>query len=183
MDCPEGNTWIQPAKLWLTLALKIVAVIVALWLINVAFVAVHEAGHATVASAFGASVYNVMVSPAGIDGSTTHTMLPERYQTGTVLVSGIIFSTIASVIAYIVRLDIAVYILGLRTFESAINYSQNSDMWSLYVMLGESTLLITSALCITIILVVASTFHRRYTASKPVEVRDGLNVRGPTTPA
>ena len=149
--------------------LKIAALPVAFWLLNVLFVASHEAGHAVLATAFGAQVYNVYISPLGIDGATTHTVLALQNQAVIVLAGGVVFTTLATLIAYLIRLDLVVYVLALRTVESLINYSPGSDMATLFTNLGYGTLVVSAVLVCTIILLVASTFHRRYTASKPVD--------------
>ncbi|WP_048197989.1 hypothetical protein [Methanocella arvoryzae] len=173
MDYPRVNGNASHYSQGFAFLIKIAALIVAIWLLNVLFVATHEAGHATLATLFGAKVFDVSVSPLGIAGATTHTVLPQQYQAELVLAGGAIFTTAAIILAYLVRLDIAVYVLSLRTVESLINYSPGADMATLFSTMGFNTLLLSGVLILTIILVVASTFHRRYTASKPVDALTG----------
>ncbi|WP_424359595.1 hypothetical protein [Methanocella sp. MCL-LM] len=169
MDYPRVNGNAKHFSQGFAFLVKIAAIIVAFWLFNVLFVASHEAGHAALATLFGAKVFDVYVSPLGFDGATTHTVLPLQYQAELVLAGGVAFTTVAVILAYLIRLDIAVYVLSLRTVESLINYSPGADMAMLFTTLGYNTLLITGVFVCTIILVVASTFHRRYAASKPVD--------------
>ena len=169
MDYPRVNGNANQYIQGFAFLLKIAALPVAFWLLNVLFVASHEAGHAVLATAFGAQVYNVYISPLGIDGATTHTVLPLQYQAALVLAGGVVSTTLVTLMAYVIRLDIVVYVLALRTVESLINYSPGSDMATLFTSSGYGTLVISAVLVCTIILLVASTFHRRYTTSKPVD--------------
>ncbi len=184
MEYPRVNGYANQYIRGFAFIFKIAAIMVAIWLLNVFFVASHEAGHALPATLFGAEVFSVYISPLGIDGATTHTILPLQYQAELVLAGGVCVTTLAILAAYLIRLDLAVYVLSLRTVESLINYSSGSDMATLFSTLGYGTMLITAVLVSTIILLVASTFHRRYTASKPVDavIRQPNSV-DPTTTA
>lgn len=169
VDYPRVNGNARHYNYGFAFLVKIAALMVTFWLLNVLFVGFHEAGHAVLAALFGANVFSVYVSPLGIDGATTHTVLPLQYQAQLVLAGGVAVTTVATIIAYLIRQDIAVYVLSLRTVESLINYSPGADMAALFGTIGYNTLMITAVLVVTIILLVASTFHRRYTASKPVD--------------
>jgi len=149
----------------LTTALKLMAVLAAIWLLNVVFVAVHEGGHSAVAASFGAHIYEVYISPTGLDGATTHTRLTDQTQVNLVLAAGVVASTLAVFIAYLVRLEIAVYVLGLRTVESLINYSAGSDMLSLLNNVGNDTYGISIALIAITGLFVGLTVRKRLNKS------------------
>jgi hypothetical protein len=145
----------------LSTTLKLMAILAAIWLLNVVFVAVHEGGHAVVASSFGSRIYEVYVSPLGLDGATTHTQLKDGNQTDIVLAAGVLASTLAIVIAYLVRLEIAVYVLGLRTVESLLNYTTGSDMFCLLRNLGTDAYLVSIALIVITGLFVGLTVRKR----------------------
>jgi hypothetical protein len=142
------------------------AVLTAIWLLNVAFVAVHEGGHCAVAAFFGSHIYEIYISPTGLEGATTHTQLKDQAQVDIVLAAGVVASTLAIVIAYLVRLEIAVYVLGLRTVESLLNYSAGSDMLSLLKNLGSDTYLLSIALIMITCLFVGLTAHKRLNKSR-----------------
>jgi hypothetical protein len=149
----------------LTTALKLMAVLVAIWLLNVLFVAVHEGGHSVVAASFGAHIYEIYISPSGLEGATTHTQLTDQTQVDIVLAAGVVASTLAIVIAYLVRLEIAVYVLGLRTVESLLNYSAGSDMLSLLKNTGSDAYLLSIALIAISGLFVGLTVSKRLNKS------------------
>ncbi|OPY28982.1 MAG: hypothetical protein A4E28_01139 [Methanocella sp. PtaU1.Bin125] len=134
-------------------ALKLLAILAALWLLNVGFVAIHEGGHTAMAAAFGAKIYNVYVSVTGLEGATTHDALPVQSRASLVIAAGIVATTAALVIAFLARFELAVYVLGLRTIESLLNYSAGSDMLALLGNIGTDAYLFSavmigiSALC------------------------------------
>jgi hypothetical protein len=137
------------------------AVLAAIWLLNVVFVAVHEGGHSAAAASFGAHIYEIYVSPTGLEGATTHTQLTDRTQSDIVLAAGVVASTLAIVIAYLIRLEIAVYVLGLRTVESLLNYSAGSDMLCLLKNVGIDAYLLSMALIVITGLFVGLTVRKR----------------------
>lgn len=145
----------------LTTALKLMAVLAAIWLLNVVFVAVHEGGHSAVAASFGSHIYEIYVSPIGLEGATTHTQLKDPTQMDLVLAAGVVATTLAIIIAYLVRLEIAVYVLGLRTVESLLNYSAGSDMLCLLKNVGSDAYLLSIALIVITGLLVGLTVRRR----------------------
>jgi hypothetical protein len=159
LDYPDVNK--NGIRQTLTTAFKLMALLAAIWLMNVAFVAVHEGGHAAVATAFGSQVYEVYVSPVGLDGATTHTQLKDRGQTDIVLAAGVVATTLAVVISYLVRLEIAVYVLGLRTAESLINYTTGSDLLCLWKNVGSDAYLLSIALIVITCLFVGLSVRKR----------------------
>jgi hypothetical protein len=150
----------------LTTALKIMAVLAAIWLLNVVFVAVHEGGHSAVATLFGSRIYDIYISPMGLDGATTHTQLTDQTQVNIVLAAGVVASTLAIVIAYLIRLEIAVYVLGLRTVESLLNYSAGSDMLCLLRNIGSDAYLLSMTLILITALFVGLTVSKRLSKSR-----------------
>jgi hypothetical protein len=122
------------------------AVLVAIWLLNVIFVAVHEGGHSVAAASFGSQIYNIYISPTGLEGATTHTRLNDPTQVNIVLAAGVAATTLAIAFFYMIRLEIAVYVLGLRTVESLLNYTTGSDMLCLLNNIGSDAYLISIAL-------------------------------------
>jgi hypothetical protein len=158
----------------LTTALKLMAVLAAIWLLNVLFVAVHEGGHSVVAASFGSHIYEIYISPSGLEGATTHTQLTDQTQVDIVLAAGVVASTLAIVIAYLVRLEIAVYVLGLRTVESLLNYSAGSDMLSLLKNAGSDAYLLSIALIVISGLFVGLTVRKRL--NKSLSARRGAGV-------
>lgn len=142
------------------------AVLAAIWLLNVVFVAVHEGGHSAVAASFGSQIYNVYISPTGLEGATTHTQLKDQTQTNLVLAAGVVASTLAIVIAYLVRLEIAVYVLGLRTVESLLNYTAGSDMLCLLKNVGSDAYLLSIVLIVISGLFVGLTVRKRLYQSR-----------------
>jgi predicted neutral ceramidase superfamily lipid hydrolase len=149
----------------LSTTLKLMAVLAAIWLLNVAFVAVHEGGHSAVAASFGSHIYDIYISPTGLEGSTTHTQLTDKTQSDIVLAAGVVASTIALVIAYLVRLEIAVYVLGLRTVESLLNYTAGSDMLCLLRNVVSEAYLLSIALIVITGLFVGLTVRKRLNKS------------------
>ena len=142
------------------------AVLAAIWLLNVVFVAVHEGGHSAAAASFGSHIYNVYISPTGLDGATTHTRLADQGQSDIVLAAGVAASTLAIIVAYLVRLEIAVYVLGLRTVESLLNYSAGSDMLCLLKNVGSDAYLLSIALIVITGLFVGLTVRKRLIKSR-----------------
>jgi hypothetical protein len=142
------------------------AVLAAIWLLNVVFVAVHEGGHAAVAASFGSQIYDVYISPTGLEGATTHTQLTDQTQANIVLAAGVAASTLAILIAYLVRLEIAVYVLGLRTVESLLNYTAGSDMFCLLKNLGSDAYLLSLALIVISCLFAGLTVRKRLNKSR-----------------
>ncbi len=159
MDYPVSNRYGFDQRL--SSALKFLAILVAVWLLNVAFVAVHEGGHSAVAAAFGAQIYSVYISPTGLEGATTHTQLTDTAQSGVVLAAGVLATTLAVIVAYLVRLEIGVYVFGLRTVESLLNYTAGADMLGLYQNLGSETYLISIGLITIAGLFFAICLHKR----------------------
>jgi len=145
----------------LTVIYKTALVIGAIWLCNVLFVASHEAGHALLASAFGANICGVYVSPLGIDGSTTHTILASPSAADLVEFAGAGATTLALAIAFFLRLELAVYVLALRTTECLLNYSPGSDMAALYAGIGANAYVLSAAFIGLIVLLGALTANRR----------------------
>lgn len=143
-------------------AVKIVAVLAAIWLLNVLFVVVHESGHALVASAFGAQIENIYISPTGLEGATTHSAIADMTQTNLILAAGVTITTIATVVALLLRQEIIVYVFGLRTVESLLNYSAGSDMLCLLKNIGPDTYIISMAMISITALCVMLCIHRRF---------------------
>jgi hypothetical protein len=154
----------------LTTALKLSAILVAIWLLNVAFVAVHEGGHCAAAASFGSQIYNVYINPTGLEGSTTHTQLDNQAQTDAVLAAGVTATTLAIIIAYTIRLEIAVYVLGLRTVESLLNYTSGSDMFCLLKNVGSDAYMLSIALIVITGLLVGLTVHKRLSIMRTARV-------------
>ena len=142
-------------------ALKLFAVLAAIWLLNVGFVAIHEGGHSAIAAAFGAKIYSIYVSVTGLEGSTTHDVLTVQSQTDLVLAAGMIATTVALVIAFLARFELAVYVLGLRTVESLLNYSTGSDMLALLRNVGTDAYLFSAVMIGIAALCVGLTIRRR----------------------
>ena len=159
MDYPVRNRFGFDQRTWT--ALKIIAIVLAFWLLNVLFVVVHEGGHATAATLFGVHVDNVYISPTGLEGATTHDPLQDQAQVDVVLAAGVAATTVAVVVAWLLRLEIVVYVLGLRTVESLLNYEQGSDMLCLTQNIGSNAYLLSMALIVVTGLAVGLTLRRR----------------------
>jgi hypothetical protein len=142
------------------------ALLVAIWLLNVVFVAVHEGGHSAVAASFGSKIYGIYVSPTGLEGATTHTQLKDPVQVDCVLAAGVVASTLTIIVAYLARLEIAVYVLGLRTVESLLNYSTGSDMLCLLRNVGSDAYLLSIALIVISCVFVGLTVRKRLSKSR-----------------
>jgi hypothetical protein len=111
-------------------------IIVAVWLLNVAFVAVHELGHASLATYFGGKVFQVYISPIGYNGATSYTSLTSIFEGRLVIAGGLIAAIITTLAAYLLKTELPVYVIGLRTVESLTNYTMGSDMTSLAGWIG-----------------------------------------------
>ncbi|WP_424358118.1 hypothetical protein [Methanocella sp. MCL-LM] len=120
------------------LPVKIIVAGFVLWLLNVLFVALHEAGHAMAAASFGAEVFSIYISPAGYCGGTCYTVLSNVTEGNLVLAGGILATTLATLIFSWLKLEFAVYVIGLRTIESLLNFSGGSDMAALTSWAGPS---------------------------------------------
>lgn len=106
-------------------------IILSVWLLNVAFVAVHELGHASVATYFGAEVYKIHISPLGYNGATSYTSLSDLSEMRLITAGGLLITVAATLVLYWLKTEFPVYVVGLRTVESLINFSPGSDMASL----------------------------------------------------
>ena len=146
-----------------------------LWLLNVLFVALHEAGHAVVAACFGAEVFSIYISPAGYCGSTCYTVLSNVTEGNLVLAGGILATTIATLIFSWLKLEFAVYVIGLRTIESLLNYSGGSDMAALTSWAGPSMYGVTFMLTVVTMLCVGKTAYE----SRLCEKRKAGALRAP----
>jgi hypothetical protein len=142
-------------------AFKLFAVLAAIWLLNVVFVAVHESGHCVTATASGANIIGVYISPLGLEGATTHTQVTDQANVNIVLAAGVVTTTLAIIVAYFARLEIAVYVIGLRTIESVINYSPGSDMQCLLANIGTDAYLLSAVLLLVSGLFVGLMFRKR----------------------
>ncbi len=142
-------------------ALKLFAVLAAIWLLNVGFVAIHEGGHSALAAAFGAKIYNVYVSMTGLEGATTHDVLAVQSQADLVVAAGMIATIAALAIACLAKFELAVYVLGLRTVESLLNYSTGSDMMLLMRNIGTDAYLFSAVLIGIAAICVGLTIRRR----------------------
>jgi len=151
---------VKPLANGFVILYRIGILLIAFWLLNVFFVACHEAGHALVATAFGAKVLDIYINPLGLSGATTHTVLPVYYQSDLVVCAGVISTTVITILAFAARQELAVYVLALRTIESLINYSAGSDMAVMLDKFGYGTLAISAALVCIIVLMVSTTFYR-----------------------
>ncbi len=151
-------------------ALKLFAVLAAIWLLNVCFVAIHEGGHSAIAATCGAKIYNIYVSVTGLEGSTTHDALTVQSQTDLVLAAGTIATTVALVIAFLVRFELAVYVLGLRTVESLLNYSTGSDMLALLRNVGTDAYLFSAVMIGITAICVGLSIRRRISLIRSAEM-------------
>jgi hypothetical protein len=166
LDYPVGNYYERLFNRRVPLPVKIIAIVVVIWVFNVLFVACHEAGHAITAGAFGAQVHGVYVSPWGLEGSTTHTVLQEKGRADAVVAGGVLATTAAIVIAYVLRLEVAVYVLGLRTLESLTNYTRGSDMGTLLASMGSDAFVVSTMLGLVALAVSAMAIDRRFAAMR-----------------
>lgn len=171
VDYPVGNYYKRLLSHNIAVPVKIIAILLAIWLLNVFFVASHEMGHAAIADHFGANIYKVYISPLGADGSTTHAVLPDRDQADLVLAGGILTTTALTIVAYCLRFELAVYVLGIRTTESLMNYTQGSDMSTLMASMGTDTYAISMTLIAVTVVILAMTVNRRFTAIKMANAR------------
>ena len=116
---------------------KAIIIILLLWLLNVLFIGIHELGHASLVLCFGAKICNMYISPIGYEGATSYTSLTNQAQSSLVLMGGILATTVATLVLYKLNIELAVYVLGLRTIESLFNFSRGSDMASLIILAGH----------------------------------------------
>lgn len=159
LEYPSGN--VKRFDNRTSAALKLFAILLAVWLLNVGFVVIHEGGHCALAAAFGARVYNVYVSATGLEGSTTHDPLAVQSQAELVLAAGMIATMAALVIASLARFELAVYVLGLRTVESLLNFSSGSDMLILLGNIGANAYLLSALMIGIAAICIGLTVHRR----------------------
>lgn len=151
-------------------ALKLFAILAAIWLLNVGFVAIHEGGHTATAAYYGAKIYSVYVSVTGLEGATTHDALAVQSQTNLVLAAGMIATTGALVIAFLARFELAVYVLGLRTIESLLNYSTGSDMLAMLRNIGTDAYLFSAVMIGISVLCAGLTIRRRMSMIRSAEM-------------
>ncbi len=159
LEYPLGNSYGLDKRT--SAALKLFAVLAAIWLLNVGFVAIHEGGHSAIAAAFGAKIYNIYVSVTGLEGATTHDALAVQSQTDLVLIAGMVATIVALAIAFLAKFEIAVYVLGLRTVESLLNYSTGSDMLALLRNVGDDAYLFSAVMIGIAAICIGLTIRRR----------------------
>jgi hypothetical protein len=134
-------------------------IMLAVWLLNVAFVAVHELGHASLATYFGAKVCQVYISPMGYNGATSYTVLASAIESRLVIAGGLIAPIIATLAAYLLKTELPVYVIGLRTVESLTNYSTGSDMTSLASLAGWQSYAVSFFMAGLIMLCIVRTMY------------------------
>jgi hypothetical protein len=91
-------------------------------------------------------------------------------QTDLVLAAGTIATTVALVIAFLARSELAVYVLGLRTVESLLNYSTGSDMHALLRNVGTDAYLFSAVMIGITAICVGLSIRRRISLIRSAEM-------------
>ncbi|CAJ36056.1 M50 family metallopeptidase [Methanocella arvoryzae] len=125
---------------------KIIFTAILIWLFNVLFVGIHEMGHALAAICCGAKVCSLYVSLSGFNGATTYTLLTGSIESSTVMLGGILLTVTGTIVLYYLKMELALYVVGLRTIESLNNYNPGSDMTTLLQCIGPWSYLISIGL-------------------------------------
>jgi hypothetical protein len=173
MEYPLENTIQAQFNTLINFIQKLLLLFLGFWLINVIFVASHEAGHGIAAIASGSKIYGLYVSPLGIEGSITHTTITDPLLCNIVLFSGILATTLMTLIGYLMKYDLAVYLLSIRTIECAINFTPGSDMYSLLLSLGPAIVLLVVAVVGINTLSAGTMFYRFLGKYESAIARDG----------
>ena len=140
---------------------KAISIILAIWLLNILFVAVHEIGHAAIAICFGANICHMYISPFGYDGATSYTIITDIFKNNIVIAGGVLATILATLITQKMKIELAVYVLGLRTIESLSNFTKGSDMALLLRIAGPWTLVISLTLIGIIVICLGHTLYKR----------------------
>lgn len=148
------------------LPVKIIVAGFALWILNVAFVALHELGHAAVAVSFGAKVVSIYISPAGYCGGTCYTVLSNVTEGSLVLAGGLLATAIVTIILSRLKMELAVYVIGLRTMESLLNFTGSSDMTALINWAGPPMYVIAFMLTAVTMLCIGKTAYENRLCEK-----------------
>ncbi|MCD1293605.1 hypothetical protein CUJ83_01155 [Methanocella sp. CWC-04] len=143
------------------MAIKFFIVIFALWLSNILFVSIHEMGHGIMTAAFGGKICNIYVNPLGLDGSITHTVIPDALGANIVLSAGLGITTLALMVFYYLKLDLFVYVMAIRTIECAINLNPGSDMYTLMNSIGSNAFVIMALIVVINAYFAGQAFYNR----------------------
>jgi hypothetical protein len=116
-----------------------------IWAVNLAYGFAHEAAHALAVKTLGGQVYGIYVNPLGTDAYTSHS-----YAAGSGLVAvelaGMAATTLLAFFALRSGHACLPVFVSLRTAIYALNYAPDTDIYTVWQVIGNTSLLISIVL-------------------------------------
>jgi hypothetical protein len=127
-------------------ALGILALVIILWAANISYGFVHEASHALVVKTLGGQVYELYVNLLGTDAYTTHSYIGGPAGTLALELAGLTVTTLLAFFTLLSDYAPLPIFVALRTAIYAFNYSPGTDIYVVQQVLGNGSLLISTAI-------------------------------------